>query len=204
VSIENNDNMNGGGGSENTHYPDDLQPHHFQDSDAAMAGKFALRAGPTLLDTLDDPSSLIQGALDRGVDLSVAEVILAEILSTLRERTHHKDGANIVVPINPAASGYFKVAAALSGNQYIRVVTFFLAIHGAGTLTFVHGTNGSAADAPLSGVIDLAFGVPFYMHAPNPRNNPLFHTSPGAILGLVTTSNQCNGFMVIQHSADQF
>jgi hypothetical protein len=195
-------NGNGKPSGENTHYPDDLQPGRSDAEDMAMMGKYAVRAGPGLLDTLDDPSQLLAGALDRGVDLSVAEVILAEILSTLRERTHHERGASIVVPVNPTASGYFKVMAPPSANQFLRVVTIFLTMHGAGTMTLLHGTNGSSADAPLTGVMDLAFGVPFFLHAPNPLANPLFYTSPGATLGILTTSNWASGFMVVQVSAD--
>ena len=74
-------------------HPDSLTPVKGT-AETAIEERFHIAGGPALLDTLDDPSQLLAGAMGRGHDLSVAEVILSEILSTLRQRTHHERGAS--------------------------------------------------------------------------------------------------------------
>jgi hypothetical protein len=167
----------------------------------AIGQKFNLPTAPSLLDTLDDPSQLIPAALERGADLSVAEVILSEILSTMRQRTHHQGSSAISIPVEQAAAGYTRLIAPPSGNQIVRVRSFMLGPDtGPGTLQFVHGANGSAADAALTGVMPVTNGVPIWAQTANPRENPVLFTAPGAILGIVSATNKFHGWVVVDIS----
>lgn len=189
-----------GGGLEGAQ-PDALTPWPRAYEREAISRKFDVPATVGLLDTLDDPSALIPAVMERGGDLSVAEVILSEILATMRQRTHHQGDSIRSVVIDQGATGYTKVYAPSAGNQIVRVRAIVLAMDtGAGSFQFVHGSNGSSADAPLTPAMPIASNTVVSILTPNARENPVLFTSPGAILGVVSVSNKLHGWVNLEVS----
>lgn len=181
--------------------PDALTPWAPAYENEALSRKFDLPASYGLLDTLDDPSALIQQAAARGHQLSVAEVLLSEMLADMRKRTHHAGDSMRSVVIDQGAAGYTKVFAPPSGNQIIRVRAIVLAMDtGAGSFQFVHGSNGSSADSPLTPAMPIASNTVVSIMTPNARENPVLFTSPGAILGVVSVSNKLHGWVNLEVS----
>jgi hypothetical protein len=75
---------NGKPTGENTDYPDDLQPLTRHDEELLIAGKFSATRDPGMLSVLDNPDFLIAEAERRGHSLSVAEVLLSQMLAEQR------------------------------------------------------------------------------------------------------------------------
>jgi hypothetical protein len=190
-----------GGGLEGPQ-PDALTPYPRAYEREALSRKFDVPASESLLDTLDDPSRLIAAMLERGQELSVAEVLLSEILAQMRRRVHHGYGSNIVVPIVQSAAGYTKIMKPPSANQYIKLVTFCVApVTSTGFWQLLQGDSETSSDKVLTGrIADNAGSGPVFWHAPNPDENPILQTSYGLTLGLLTSTNAHEGLAVVRIS----
>jgi hypothetical protein len=149
-----------------------------------------------------DVEQFAEAVANADVKLTLADLLLLEMVKFQRRSAHHKYGAPIVVPIVQTVAGYTKVTQPPSANQYLKVISILLSMTAAGTIQFLQGTNGSTSDAALTGIMGLATGIPMFLHAPNPDANPIFVTSPGMILGINSATSSVNGLIVYQLSAD--
>lgn len=187
----------GGPTGENDAYPDALTPWTRGYEREGIGRKFDVPAGGGLLDTLDDPAQLIAAANARGHDLSVAEVLLSEMLAHMRADVHRRRQSLRTVGVNQSASGYTKIAKPSVGNQYLKLVTVVLTIDAAGTFKFVNGDGETVADPGLQGMGAMTFaqGGGFALTAAEPEKNPLAVTSPGLSLGIVSATGKVSGFV---------
>jgi len=192
---------------ENRTYPDDVQPGSGGDDELAVAGKFTVRgeSGPGLLGLLDDPQQLIEAAIARGHQLSVAEVLLAQMLADQRADVHRQRQALRTVGFTQSAAGYTKLVKPPGGLQYIKVATVIVSIDAAGTFRFAQGDSESTADGGVGGMgaMTLATGGVISLHAPNPERNPLFVTSPELTLGVVSGTGKVSGLISFLFSDDE-
>lgn len=138
------------------HAPDSLTPTVGMETDA-IERRFQTPGGPRLLDSLDNPQELIAAVTQRGSDLSVAEVLLSELLAEIRGQQLEQYRESRSLQLSGAGAGTFTFLARL--GYRLDVGHIAVSVGGASSAATVAVYVSSADDATEEQLADFASGL---------------------------------------------